>query len=93
MDLLLDVAYLRTGAGALLQFYPEGTDLEPRLVNGLLGVEMAEPDTHVLRFATTAIGRLLTEQEAINGLTEAAIARGVKTRELDWSTWEYQRTV
>ena len=58
-----------------------------------LGVETAKPDTHVLRFVSSAIGRPVTEREAIDGLTGAAVALGVQTRELDWSIWEYQRSL
>ena len=38
-----------------------------------LGVETAKPDTHVLRFVSSAIGRPVTEREAIDGLTGAPL--------------------
>ena len=57
-----------------------------------LGVDTIKPDVHVLRFVKDAIGRSVTEAEAIAGLHAAADALGVTATRLDWSIWELQRS-
>jgi hypothetical protein len=56
-----------------------------------LGVPTIKPDVHVLRFCQAALGRVVSEQEAIDGLTVVATRMGVPPNVLDWSIWEYQR--
>jgi hypothetical protein len=56
-----------------------------------LGVETVKPDVHVLRFVSRAIGRSVSDMEAIAGLEEAARRLGVKANVLDWSIWERER--
>jgi hypothetical protein len=56
------------------------------------GVETVKPDVHVLRFVGAAIGRPVTESEAVKSLEEVARRLGVSARTLDWSIWEYQRS-
>jgi hypothetical protein len=57
-----------------------------------LGVETVKPDVHVLRFVARAVGRPVSESEAVEGLEEAAKRLGVKANILDWSIWEYERS-
>jgi hypothetical protein len=55
------------------------------------GVETVKPDTHILRFVANAIGRAVTESEAVDSLETVATRIGAQARVLDWSIWEYQR--
>jgi hypothetical protein len=57
-----------------------------------LGVETVKPDVHVLRFVSGAIGRRVSEQEAVVGLVAVAGAMRVNANVLDWSIWEWQRS-
>jgi hypothetical protein len=57
-----------------------------------LGVETVKPDVHLVRFVSTSVGRPVTEQEVIEGLTQAARAMGITANLLDSSVWEYQRS-
>ena len=52
------------------------------------GVETVKPDVHVRRFAESAVGRSLTDQEVVEVVTRAAEVLGVKAYELDWRIWE-----
>lgn len=56
-----------------------------------LGVPTVKPDVHVLRFCEAALGRPVSEEEAIAGLTGVADKIGVPPHRLDWSIWEHQR--
>lgn len=57
-----------------------------------LGIETVKPNVHIVRFVSTAVGRSVTENEAIAGLVQAASAMGLKANLLDWSVWESQRS-
>jgi hypothetical protein len=57
------------------------------------GVETIEPDVHVLRFVTAALGRPVNERDAVSGLENVAKRLGASPRTLDWSIWEYQRAM
>jgi hypothetical protein len=56
-----------------------------------VGVETVKPDVHVLRFVAAAIGRGVSEAEAVAGLEEVARRLDTPARLLDWSIWEGQR--
>lgn len=56
-----------------------------------LGVPTVNPDVHVLRFCQAALGRVVSEQDTISGLTTVAGRLGVPPHRLDWPIWEYQR--
>jgi hypothetical protein len=56
-----------------------------------LGVETVKPDVHVLRFVGRAVGRAVSDAEAVDGLEEAAGRLDIKANLLDWSIWEYER--
>jgi hypothetical protein len=55
------------------------------------GVETVKPDTHILRFVFNAIGRPVSEDEAVVSLEAVAQRLGLPARVLDWSIWESQR--
>ena len=56
------------------------------------GVETIKPDVHLKRFVGSTISRSdFKDQELIVVLEEVARQLGVKSYELDWSIWEYQR--
>jgi hypothetical protein len=56
-------------------------------------VETVKPDVHILRFVSDAIGRPVTELEAVESLEEVAKRLDLSPRVLDWSIWEYQRSL
>jgi hypothetical protein len=58
-----------------------------------LGVETVKPDVHILRFVSDAIGRPVNELEAVEGLEQVARRLDLSPRVLDWSIWEYQRSL
>ena len=55
-----------------------------------LGVDTIKPDVHVLRFASAAIGRRVTQHEAVTSLEEVARRLGISARTLDGSVWAFQ---
>jgi hypothetical protein len=57
-----------------------------------LGVETVKPDVHIMRFVERAVGRKISESEAVSGLVAAAQYIECKANELDWSIWEYERS-
>ena len=68
--------------------------LGPTVYQGLVmraGVETVKPDVHVVRFVTSATGRVVNELEAVDALEEVARRLELSPRTLDWSIWEYQR--
>jgi len=58
-----------------------------------LGVETVKPDVHILRFVSDAIGRPVNEPEAVEALERVAQRLDLSPRTLDWSIWEYQRSL
>jgi hypothetical protein len=48
-----------------------------------LGVDTVKPDVHVMRFVRAAVGRNVSEVDAIDGLREAAKAQGIPAARLD----------
>ena len=56
-----------------------------------LGVSTVKPDVHVLRFCQRALGRPVSEDDAVAGLTEVAPRLDVEPHRLDWSIWEHER--
>jgi hypothetical protein len=95
------VAYFRernvTDLGALRAWAVASTaDEFVGRIKGLvmrLGVETVKPDVHILRFVSDAIGRPVNELEAVQALEQAARRLGLSPRTLDWSIWEYQRSL
>lgn len=70
--------------------------LGPAVYNWLVmrqGVETVKPDVHVRRFAETAVGRRLNDQEIVDVVVQAAHRLGVPAYELDWAIWEAGRRV
>jgi hypothetical protein len=55
------------------------------------GVETVKPDVHVHRFVTNALGRSVSDAEAIALVEAAAAELGIKAYELDWRIWEASR--
>ena len=55
------------------------------------GVDTVKPDVHVRRFAETAVGRKLSDDEVIEVVTRAAGRLTIKAYELDWRIWEAAR--
>ena len=55
------------------------------------GVETVKPDVHVHRFLTGALGRSVSDEEAIALAEAAASELRLKAYELDWRIWEASR--
>lgn len=53
----------------------------------LLGADTTKPDIHIVRYVGTAIGRTVTDVQAIDLLERAAAIAGVKVRALDSTIW------
>lgn len=56
-----------------------------------LGVETVKPDVHLRRFVEDALGRTVSDDDIVTVVCAAARELGLRTFELDWSIWEYQR--
>jgi len=56
-----------------------------------LGVDTIKPDVHVLNFVASAIGKRLSDTEAVAILEKAARDLGIPAAQLDASIWTYQR--
>jgi hypothetical protein len=56
-----------------------------------MGVDTIKPDVHVLRFVSAAVGRNVSQDEAVASLEEVADRLGVPARDLDWSVLQYQK--
>ena len=57
-----------------------------------LGVDTVKPDVHVMRFVRAAVGRNVSEVDAIAGLRMAAETLGIPATRLDLSIWDFQRS-
>jgi hypothetical protein len=55
------------------------------------GVETIKPDVHVHNFVRGAIGRRLSDAEAVSVLESVAQEIGIKASQLDSRIWNYQR--
>jgi hypothetical protein len=93
-----DLAALKTWAVASTteDFVGHIKGLGTAVYHGLvmrLGVETVKPDVHILRFVSDAIGRPVNELEAVEALEEVAKRLDLSPRVLDWSIWEYQRSL
>jgi hypothetical protein len=55
------------------------------------GVDTVKPDVHVHRFVEAALGRGLSDTDAVMVLTEAARRLGRSATRLDWAIWEAGR--
>jgi len=90
-----DLAALRRWAASSTQeeFVGHIKGLGPAVYRSLvmrLGVDTIKPDVHVLRFVTAAIGRRVTQDDAVSSLEEVARRLGTSARTLDGSIWAYQ---
>jgi hypothetical protein len=56
------------------------------------GVETFKPDLWIHRFIADAIGRRVSDQDAVGALESVAKDLNMKAYELDWSIWEYGRS-
>lgn len=56
------------------------------------GVETVKPDVHIRRFVERAVGRSVSDEEAVDSLEQVARIIGLKAYELDWRIWESERT-
>lgn len=54
----------------------------------LLGAETAKPDVHIIRYVARALGRKVTDVEALLVLEKAAALNGVSARRYDRSMWQ-----
>jgi len=93
-----DLAALKTWAVASTteDFVGHIKGLGTAVYHGLvmrLGVETVKPDVHILRFVSDAIGRPVNELEAVEALEQVAQRLDLRPRVLDWSIWEYQRSL
>jgi hypothetical protein len=55
-----------------------------------LGVDTIKPDVHVLRFVSSAIGRRVSQDDAVTSLEIIARRLGTSARTLDGSIWAFQ---
>jgi hypothetical protein len=70
--------------------------LGPTVYNWLvmrLCIETVKPDVHILRFVEDTLGRSTSPSDAVTVVCEAARRIGLKSYELDWRIWEYQRSL
>jgi len=56
------------------------------------GVDTVKPDVHVHRFVERAIGRRVSDAEAVQLVERAAVAIDVRPHKLDWAIWEQSRS-
>ena len=66
----------------------------PVLFHGLClrcGIDTIKPDTHILKFVSTCIGRRSNLKEAAKYLTRIAEEQGREARLLDSAIWHFQR--
>jgi hypothetical protein len=90
-----DLAALRRWAAGSQQedFVGRIKGLGPAVYRSLvmrLGVDTVKPDVHVLRFVSAAIGRVVTQDEAVVSLETIARRLGVSARTLDAGIWAFQ---
>jgi hypothetical protein len=55
------------------------------------GVETVKPDVHLKRFVTGIVNHSVTDEEIVATLENIARELTLKTYELDWKMWEYQK--
>jgi hypothetical protein len=53
-------------------------------------VDMVKPDTHTRSFAEQCLGRALSDDDVVDGISRTAKRLGVPARSLDVAIWEYQ---
>ena len=90
-----DLAALRRWAAGSTQanFVGHIKGLGPAVYRSLvmrLGVDTIKPDVHVLRFVSAAIGRRVTQDEAVTSLETIARRLGTSARAVDASIWALQ---
>ena len=90
-----DLAALRRWAASSSQddFVGHIKGLGPAVYRSLvmrLGVDTIKPDVHVLRFVSAAIGRRVSQGEAVASLEIVARRLGTSARTLDGSIWALQ---
>jgi hypothetical protein len=90
-----DLAALRRWAAGSTQddFVGHIKGLGPAVYRSLvmrLGVDTIKPDVHVLRFVSSAIGRRVSQDEAVASLETVARRLGTSARILDGSIWAFQ---
>lgn len=56
-----------------------------------LGIDTVKPDVHIVNFVSQAVGRNVSQQEALDSLLEAAEKLNRKAALLDAAIWHYQR--
>ncbi|MGD9732332.1 MAG: hypothetical protein AB7U45_09120 [Desulfamplus sp.] len=56
-----------------------------------LGVDTVKPDVHIMNFVSDAIGRRVSQEEAVSGLLEVAEQTKRKAALLDAAIWHYQK--
>jgi hypothetical protein len=90
-----DLAALREWAAGSTQedFVGRIKGLGPAVYRSLvmrLGVDTIKPDVHVVRFVSAAIGRRVTQDEAVASLETVARRLGTAATTLDGSIWAFQ---
>lgn len=56
-----------------------------------VGIDTIKPDVHIINFVTKAIGRRVSQEEAVIGLLEVAEQTERKAALLDAAIWHYQK--
>ena len=90
-----DLAALRRWAARSTQddFVGHIKGLGPAVYQSLvmrMGVDTVKPDVHVLRFVRAAIGRPVSQDEAVAALEAIARRLGASARTLDGSIWTHE---
>jgi hypothetical protein len=90
-----DLGSLRRWAAATSQddFVGHIKGLGPAVYRSLvmrMGIDTIKPDVHVLRFVSSAIGRTVSQDEAVTSLEDVARRLGIDARTLDASIWEHR---
>lgn len=55
-----------------------------------LGIDTVKPDVHIMSFVSAAIGRDVSQEEAVSGLLEVAKQTNRRASLLDAAIWHYQ---
>jgi hypothetical protein len=59
----------------------------------LLGIDTVKPDVHIMNFLYKVTERKFKEFESIKGFKEIAEYMGIRVADLDYSVWNYQRSL
>jgi hypothetical protein len=55
----------------------------------LFGANTTKPDVHICRYVQVALGRRVSDTEALSLLEEAVRGESIKLRDIDTTIWEH----